>query len=317
MSIAAGQRWTHVKRGTTYELIGIGELQMSADLVDGSSLVIYRGDDGKLWAREEGEFLDGRFEPSRMTPTNDAPVMVEREALSQAVAVLERLPYGDWPGPMYSGKTVAANALIRRLRAALASAPAEPRLNPTPIEALADTFTGKTEVDRLAIILMRAFGKAEPKEGISQHPASYVATFADMARAIIASAPAGDGEKDEILRIVRWIDQVIERAKKHGNTEGLWLFRGQWQTVRAALDRPRAAVGEQDAAREILRLAEVFRDGCGHTQNTSGRGELTEAGRLSGVPIYAGEPAGCDECSADFVQRVVAVLQRPTAKLEG
>lgn len=56
-----GERYRHVKRGTEYEVIGTAELQMSRDLVDGSSLVIYRGDDGKLWAREEGEFHDGRF----------------------------------------------------------------------------------------------------------------------------------------------------------------------------------------------------------------------------------------------------------------
>ncbi|MEH3121128.1 MAG: hypothetical protein PGN16_03970 [Sphingomonas phyllosphaerae] len=42
-----------------------------------------------------------------------------RSALEEAVGVLERLPYGDWPGKMYSGKTVAANALIRRARRAL------------------------------------------------------------------------------------------------------------------------------------------------------------------------------------------------------
>ncbi|MGB9154385.1 MAG: DUF1653 domain-containing protein [Alphaproteobacteria bacterium] len=52
----------HKKRGTTYEVIGYAELQMAHDVVDGSCLIIYRGEDGKLWAREEGEFEDGRFE---------------------------------------------------------------------------------------------------------------------------------------------------------------------------------------------------------------------------------------------------------------
>lgn len=49
-----------------------------------------------------------------------------REALAQAVDVLERLPYGDWPGKMYSGKVAAANGLIRRARAALAATPPTP-----------------------------------------------------------------------------------------------------------------------------------------------------------------------------------------------
>lgn len=58
------EAWKHVKRGTVYEVIGRAELQMSHDLlVDGSEMIVYRGDDGKLWCREEGEFMDGRFIP--------------------------------------------------------------------------------------------------------------------------------------------------------------------------------------------------------------------------------------------------------------
>jgi hypothetical protein len=60
--VTQGQRWQHIKRGTSYEIISLAELQIATgDLVDGSSLILYRGDDGKLWAREEGEFTDGRF----------------------------------------------------------------------------------------------------------------------------------------------------------------------------------------------------------------------------------------------------------------
>jgi predicted transcriptional regulator len=58
-----GERWRHLKRGTEYRVIARGELQASSDaLVDGSSMVIYQGDDGRVWVREEGEFEDGRFE---------------------------------------------------------------------------------------------------------------------------------------------------------------------------------------------------------------------------------------------------------------
>jgi hypothetical protein len=57
-----GSKWRHKRRGTSYEVVGMAELQMTTDLVDGSELVVYRGDDGKLWAREYGEFTDGRFE---------------------------------------------------------------------------------------------------------------------------------------------------------------------------------------------------------------------------------------------------------------
>jgi hypothetical protein len=65
----ASERWRHVKRGTVYEVIGRGELQMSLDaLVDGSSMVVYRGDDGRIWVREESEFEDGRFEKLAAAP---------------------------------------------------------------------------------------------------------------------------------------------------------------------------------------------------------------------------------------------------------
>jgi hypothetical protein len=57
-----GEKYRHVKRGTVYEVVGTAELQTTdGALVDGSSLIVYRGDDGRLWAREEGEFHDGRF----------------------------------------------------------------------------------------------------------------------------------------------------------------------------------------------------------------------------------------------------------------
>jgi len=58
----------------------------------------------------------------------------------------------------------------------------------TPIEIQSDIFamfTSNNEVDQLAIVLMQAWGKAEPQSSISQNPASYVATFVDMAKAIV------------------------------------------------------------------------------------------------------------------------------------
>ena len=57
------ERYRHVKRGTVYEVVGEAELQMNADcLVDGSQMMVYRGEDGKLWCRHYDEFHDGRFE---------------------------------------------------------------------------------------------------------------------------------------------------------------------------------------------------------------------------------------------------------------
>ena len=55
------------------------------------------------------------------------------------------------------------------------------------------------DVDELARTLMAAWQKAEPDHPVSKHPVSFVATFADMARAVIplltaAQSPAGDDD---------------------------------------------------------------------------------------------------------------------------
>lgn len=56
--------YVHVKRGSTYSKIGVAELQSFSPVVEGVPLVIYKSiKDGRLWARPEQEFNDGRFIP--------------------------------------------------------------------------------------------------------------------------------------------------------------------------------------------------------------------------------------------------------------
>jgi hypothetical protein len=50
-----------------------------------------------------------------------------------------------------------------------------------------------SDVDSMARVLMAAFAKAEPEHPITRYPTSFVATFADMARAAIAAAQLADG----------------------------------------------------------------------------------------------------------------------------
>jgi len=57
-----GQVFRHRKRGTVYSVLGVGSLQTSQPLGDGASLVVYRGQDGRIWVRPAEEFADGRFE---------------------------------------------------------------------------------------------------------------------------------------------------------------------------------------------------------------------------------------------------------------
>lgn len=53
----------HVKRGSTYEVVGQAMLQTSAPLTDMETMIVYRSlDDGRLWVRPSTEFEDGRFE---------------------------------------------------------------------------------------------------------------------------------------------------------------------------------------------------------------------------------------------------------------
>lgn len=61
---AVRPRWKHKKRGTTYTEIGRGKLQSMdcGGLSDLEPMVIYQGDDGQIWVRDQVEFEDGRFE---------------------------------------------------------------------------------------------------------------------------------------------------------------------------------------------------------------------------------------------------------------
>lgn len=60
-----GTRWRHLKRGTTYEVIGIAKLQtaLSGGLADETKMVVYKNEaTGWLSVRALDEFCDGRFE---------------------------------------------------------------------------------------------------------------------------------------------------------------------------------------------------------------------------------------------------------------
>jgi hypothetical protein len=75
----ATRRVRHKKRGSTYSVLGTAELQIAhIPAVEGAELVIYRcEEDGKLWAREFGEFEDGRFEDIAAAPPMSAEVAVK------------------------------------------------------------------------------------------------------------------------------------------------------------------------------------------------------------------------------------------------
>ncbi len=52
----------HKARGSSYQLIGGATIQTAGKLADMDAVVIYRNEDGTLWARSPSEFFDGRFD---------------------------------------------------------------------------------------------------------------------------------------------------------------------------------------------------------------------------------------------------------------
>ena len=55
-----GTEWRHIKSGRLYVTVGKCRLEATA-----APAVLYRGEDGTVWARDMDEFLDGRFDCTR------------------------------------------------------------------------------------------------------------------------------------------------------------------------------------------------------------------------------------------------------------
>ena len=68
-----GTRIRHVKRGSTYTIVGPVGIQAPGHcpLTDEETVVLYQGDDGKFWARRPDDLADGRFEALAAAPKPD------------------------------------------------------------------------------------------------------------------------------------------------------------------------------------------------------------------------------------------------------
>jgi hypothetical protein len=72
----------HVKRGTLYELLGLGMLQIepgASPLQDYDRLAVYWDEKGGLWLRPADEFFDGRFEEVPIPSLPDSSCKSEGE----------------------------------------------------------------------------------------------------------------------------------------------------------------------------------------------------------------------------------------------
>ncbi len=72
MSVNRGETYRHLKRDSTYVILGRARAQCSTrPIKDGEMLVLYSAVDGTMSVRPEDEFLDGRFEKVTDPKTSD------------------------------------------------------------------------------------------------------------------------------------------------------------------------------------------------------------------------------------------------------
>jgi hypothetical protein len=127
------ERYRHKARGTEYDLIGTAELQDASGqrVEEGALLAIYRGDDGKLWARRCAEFGDGRFE--RLPLASASPTAAaDMPGLADDVSTLDVFlaAYADYSdGEVIASVVDPADDLLtlgalRRILSALSRTPA-------------------------------------------------------------------------------------------------------------------------------------------------------------------------------------------------
>lgn len=124
---SAGARVRHLKRNTTYRVIGTARMQAAAPVAEDVDVIIYRSEsDGRMWARPAGEFTDGRFKAiaTRRTTKDDVKRrmvnLIDRLTSESgtrvedlAEAVLSAIRHGDrLPGGLVAAPEKATKRMI-------------------------------------------------------------------------------------------------------------------------------------------------------------------------------------------------------------
>lgn len=112
------ERVRHKKRGSTYQVIGRGRLQVDEDL-DNEKITVYRGEaDGLIWVRPDYEFNDGRFEQLAASPATD--LREENKRLKAELEELqERVHYAEGTADANIQRATTVEARLEKAREAL------------------------------------------------------------------------------------------------------------------------------------------------------------------------------------------------------
>lgn len=89
-----------------------------------------------------------------------------------------------------NGIKIDSREILRREAEDRAAVEAPAAFTGSVAQLLSSLGPSRSDVDRIARVLIAAWAKAEPSHGVTLHPTSYVATFADMARAALEAMPA-------------------------------------------------------------------------------------------------------------------------------
>lgn len=69
--LGRGEKYRHLKRGSTYSVLGQGIAQCDTPIQDNDALILYRDGQGRFFARHVDEFHDGRFEKVSAEPPRE------------------------------------------------------------------------------------------------------------------------------------------------------------------------------------------------------------------------------------------------------
>lgn len=155
-----------------------------------------------------------------------------------------------------------------------------------PLLTLADSFTADDPVNALAVVLMRAWATADPASTVSRHPASFVATFADMARAALSlPAPHPQGGTDALRA---GVEALCERAERNLPPHGYNIRHTDLRAVLAAAEAPTAR----------LRTDQVAQWDAPDGPDLTGRLIDTEPAAAAPAPTEDSTVGWCARCGA-------------------